>query len=90
MDKRTRRLIDFLKTKYRDNPKGFRALLPGSPSVSPGPHPTDIHSPASDLSDEELAYHREQLAGVEGVEGGQHIERCQEWVAERQTMVRQT
>ena len=32
--------------------------------VSPGPHPTDIHSPASDLSDEELAYHREQLAAA--------------------------
>ncbi len=64
MDKRTRRLIDFLKTKYRDDPEGFRALLPGSADVSPGPHPTDIHSPASDLSDEELAYHREQLAAA--------------------------
>ena len=64
MDKRTRRLIDFLKTKYRDDPEGFSALLLGSADVSPGPHPTDIHSPASGLSDEELAYHREQLAAA--------------------------
>ena len=32
--------------------------------ATPGPHPTDIHSPASDLSDGELAYHREQLAAA--------------------------
>ena len=64
MNKRTRRLIAFLKTKYRDDPEGFRALLPGSADVSPGPHPTDIHCPASDLSGDEPAYHREQLAAA--------------------------
>ena len=54
----------FSRRKYRDDPEGFRALLPGSADVSPGPHPTDIHCPASDLSGDEPAYHREQLAAA--------------------------
>lgn len=36
MTARTKRLIASLKSKYRDEPEGFRALLPG-PSDA-GPH----------------------------------------------------
>lgn len=64
MATRTKRLIDFLKTKYRDDPEGFRALLPGPSDVTPGLLPTDAHNPASDLSDDELAYHRSRLASA--------------------------
>ena len=60
MSTRTKRLIDFLKKKYRDDPEGFRALLTGSSDVTPGPLPTD----ASDLSDDELAYHRQRLSSA--------------------------
>ena len=65
MNGRTRRLIDFLKNKYRDDPEGFRELLPGSTKAAPGsPHPTDAPNPTSPLSDDDLAYHRSRLAAA--------------------------
>ena len=64
MSTRTKRLIDFLKAKYRDDPEGFRALLPGSSDATPGPLPADAPNLASDLSDDELAYHRSRLASA--------------------------
>ena len=64
MSTRTKRLIDFLKAKYRDDPEGFRALFPGPKDAAAGPLPTDAPNPASNLSDDELAYHRSRLASA--------------------------
>ena len=71
MNARTRRLIDFLKAKYRDDPAGFRELLPGSTEAAPGPtHPTDARNQVSALSDDDLAYHRSRLsAALRGLRG---------------------
>ena len=64
MSARTKRLIDFLKTKYREDPEGFRALLPTPPNATPGPLPTGTPNPASHLSDDDLVYHRDRLASA--------------------------
>ena len=72
MDKRTRRLINFLKTKYRDDPEGFRALLPGSADVSPGPashrHPQPSVRPVRRGA---RLPRRAACGGAAGAEGGQ-------------------
>ena len=66
MKSRAKRLIDFLKAKYRDDPDGFRALLPGhADATTHGPPlPTNARNPASALSDDELEYHRSRLASA--------------------------
>ena len=65
MNTRAKRLIDFLTKKYRDDPDGFRALLPRPADATHGsPHSTNARNQASALSDEELAYHRSRLASA--------------------------
>ncbi len=65
MKARTDRLIDYLKKTYRDDPDGFRALLPGPTDATHGPpYPTNARNQASTLSDDELAYHRSRLASA--------------------------
>ena len=64
MDTRFKRLIDFLKTKYRYDPEGFRALLPGPAYSTPHAQGPNARNPTSDLSDDDLAYHRDRLASA--------------------------
>ena len=58
-----KRLIDLLRAKYREDPKGFRNYLPGAAELLPEPSPEGgrPRSPFG-LTDREISFHRDGLS----------------------------
>ena len=67
MTTQEKRLIDLLKAKYREDPKGFRRYLPGAAELLPEQPPTRSRARSTfGLTERERSYHRAGLSEVLG------------------------